>query len=75
MDKKILMLDPSMMPIEADISRQQVQNAAILELVEVERDFLGNVYRMLEMKQYDEAKKWLGLHLDILGNWALDLQG
>lgn len=69
------MLDSSMMPIEPNISRKQVQNAAVLELVEVERDFLRNIYRMLEMKQYDEAKKWLGLHLDILGNWAPDMHG
>lgn len=75
MDKKIRMADPSTLPIEPETSHQQVQNTAILELVEIERNFLGNVYRMLEMKQYDDAKKWLGLHLDILGNWALDLQG
>jgi hypothetical protein len=73
MNKKIQILHPSVVVRNPETLHRQ--NATVLAFIEAERDLLGNIYRMLEMKQHDEAKKFLGLHLSALGTWALDSQG
>jgi hypothetical protein len=73
MNKKIQISYPSV--VVRNPEALYGKNAAVLAFVEAERDLLGVIYRMLEMKQHDEAKKFLGLHLSALGIWALDSQG